>query len=182
MRVHSHSSVNQLTTSANLLNLKAKGANKAGGNSAIAPNLGAAVQSPSLPLPPVVADPTVEKTSLIFSADAGTSALSTSDVVPGGNAPAGELTLKGLMNAWGQSDSEYDFDANGTVDVDDLLNFINNNLSNTSNPTHRTLIRRRPATMRPRRPSLTSPFPRSLTSSRPTMLRRRKPWPQARPM
>lgn len=35
-----------------------------------------------------------------------------------------ELTLEGLLAAWGQSDSPYDFTGNGTVDGEDLLLFL----------------------------------------------------------
>jgi hypothetical protein len=36
------------------------------------------------------------------------------------------LTLQGLIDAWGQTNSPYDFTGDGNVNVDDLLFFINN--------------------------------------------------------
>jgi hypothetical protein len=43
------------------------------------------------------------------------------------------LTLKGLLNDWGQPGSQYDLNSDGTVDVDDLLSYINN-LNGQSTP------------------------------------------------
>lgn len=40
--------------------------------------------------------------------------------------PADQLTLKGLMAAWGQSNSPYDLNGDGTVDTSDLLLLMQN--------------------------------------------------------
>jgi hypothetical protein len=37
-----------------------------------------------------------------------------------------QLTLDGLMQAWGQADSSYDLNGDGTVNTGDLLQFLNN--------------------------------------------------------
>jgi len=35
-----------------------------------------------------------------------------------------ELTVEGLMASWGKNDAQYDFDGNGTVDMNDLLELL----------------------------------------------------------
>lgn len=40
--------------------------------------------------------------------------------------PFGPGDMEGLMKSWGQANSQYDLDANGTVDVDDLIAMIMN--------------------------------------------------------
>lgn len=48
-----------------------------------------------------------------------------------GAAPA--ATLRGIFENWGQNDPTHDLNGDGTVDVLDLLQFINNNSSNAAN-------------------------------------------------
>jgi hypothetical protein len=45
---------------------------------------------------------------------------------PPADTEAPPMTLKGLMAAWGQTNSPYDLNADGVVDVDDLLQWLDN--------------------------------------------------------
>ena len=42
----------------------------------------------------------------------------------GDGAPPYDMTLQGLLDAWGLQDSMYDLNADGTVDVTDLMKWL----------------------------------------------------------
>lgn len=70
----------------------------------------------SRPLPPVIED-TPKPIDPTTTTNAGGA---------GGNGNNEPLTMEGLVGAWGKSDTPYDFNNDGTVNVSDLLYFINN--------------------------------------------------------
>jgi hypothetical protein len=80
-----------------------------------------AIKTPSAPTPVDGADTAAPTNSVTRDRPVQTTLVGAAPAPSSTDAP---LTIDGLREAWGQSGTPYDFDRNGTVDIDDLVRFV----------------------------------------------------------